>query len=298
MANVVVTGGAGFIGSNLVDRLIREDHVVTVIDNLSTGNKRYINPQATFINMDIRNFPLLLKSIKNTNYVFHLAALPRIQRSILNPLETNDVNIQGTLNVLEVSRLNKVKKVIFASSSSVYGNQKHFPLTEDMTPDPLSPYSLQKLAGEWYCKLYSRLYNLETVCLRFFSVYGPRQNENEEHATVIARFQHLKNIKKPLPITGNGEQTRDFTHVDDVVGACLSIMNSIEFQGVGQAYNVCSGKSYSINKLALLMNGERIFLPSKTGEIKKMIGDNNSLFKATGWIPQRSLKEYLLTECE
>lgn len=292
MANIVVTGGAGFIGSNLVDYLIKKKHVVTVIDNLSTGSRKNINPQAFFIHLDIRNFPLLLKSIKNIDYIFHLAALPRIQRSILNPIETNEVNIQGTLNVLESARLNKVKKVIFASSSSVYGNQKQFPLKENMKPNPLSPYALQKLTGERYCQLYSSLYKLETLCLRFFSVYGPRQNEDEEHATVIAKFYHSKKRKKSFPVYGTGEQTRDFTHVYDVVEACFSVLNS-KLYGKGQVYNVCSKKPYSIKKLVSLMDGEIKFLPIKEGEIKNIVGSYRSLFKAAGWKPNHRLEDYL-----
>ncbi|MCX6732989.1 MAG: NAD-dependent epimerase/dehydratase family protein [Candidatus Roizmanbacteria bacterium] len=292
MANVVVTGGAGFIGSNLVDKLIAQKHKVSIIDNLSTGHKKNINPFASFINVDVRNFPEILKSINNIDYIFHLAALPRIQRSILNPIETSEVNVQGTLNILEAARLKKTKKVIFASSSSVYGNQSYFPLTEDMTPQPLSPYSLQKLIGEKYCQLYSKLYNLETVCLRFFSVYGPRQNEKELYATVIAKFQYLKKRNKPLLITGNGEQTRDFTHVDDIVEACISVLNPTT-QANGEVYNVCSSKSYSVNNLAKMMGGNAIFLPHKEGEIQNMVGDYGLLNKKTGWKPNHYLEDYL-----
>lgn len=292
MANVVVTGGAGFIGSNLVDALIAKNHTVTVIDNLSTGAKKNINSKAIFCKTDIRNFSFILKHTKDIDYIFHLAALPRIQRSISNPMETNEVNVQGTLNVLESARLNKVKKVIFASSSSVYGDQNTLPLKESMKPNPLSPYALQKLTGEWYCKLYHDLYKLETVSLRLFSVYGPRQNENEEHATIIAKFHHLTQKGKALSITGTGEQTRDFTHVDDVVVACLSTL-STRFQGRGHVYNVCSAKPYSINTLARLIGGKVYFVPKKEGEIQNMTGDYSALHKATKWKPKHNLEDYL-----
>lgn len=292
MANVVVTGGAGFIGSNLVDFLLSKKHKVDVFDNLSTGKESFIHPQATLIKGDIRDFTLLLNSTKNTDYIYHLAAAPRIQRSISDPVGTSEINIQGTLNILEVARINKVKKVIFSSSSSVYGDQKQLPLKEHMATAPLSPYALQKLTGEWYCKLYYDLYKLPTISLRFFSVYGPRQNEKDKHATVIAKFQYLKRKGMPLPIYGSGEQTRDFTHVSDVVQACFSVLNP-KLQGRGQIYNVCSAKPYSVNKVARRIGGVAVSLPLRKGEIKKMVGDYSLLSKATGWKPVYSLEDYL-----
>lgn len=289
MLKIIVTGGAGFIGSNLIEALIQGGHTVICIDNLSTGNKANIHQRAEFKKIDIRDFGALKQAMKGVDYVFHLAALPRIQRSIKNPLETNEVNVQGILNVLEAARVNKVKRVIFTSSSSVYGDQKSFPLTEDMTPQPLSPYALQKYIGEKYCQVYTDLYGLETLSLRLFSVYGPGQNGQDEFATVIGRFLYLNKLGKPLIIYGDGEKTRDFTYIDDVVDALVKAMEiKLPRQRV---INICAGKAYSINQIAKLIDGKVVHKEKRSGESQHIQGSNKRAKQLLNWSPKTMLEE-------
>lgn len=211
MSKIICTGGAGFIGSHLVDKLIDLGHKVAVLDNLSTGKLENLNPKAKFTKGSIND-----NYIYNADYVFHLAAIPRVPYSVKYPEETHETNIDGTLKVLLGARKSKVKKVIFASSSSVYGDQE-LPLRENMISHPVSPYAFHKLVGEGYMRLFNEVYGLPTVSLRFFNVYGLRADPNSEYSLVIAKFLKLKKEGKPLPIYGDGEQTRDFTYVDDLV---------------------------------------------------------------------------------
>jgi len=293
---ILVTGGAGFIGSNLVDRLIDEGYKVFVIDNLSSGKKENLNKKAIFYKADICNLNKIFPLFKGIDYVFHLAANPRVLFSVENPIESHKVNVDGTLNVLYASYKNKVKRLIFASSSAVYGNIKKLPLREDMKPNPISPYGLHKLIGEYYCKLFSDLYNLETVCLRYFNVYGPKMDPEGPYALVIGKFLKLKKENKPLTIYGNGKQTRDFVYVNDVVEANILAMKSKKV-GKGEVINICSGKNYSINYIAKLIGGEKIYLPARKGEMKHTLGDNSLAKKLLGWNPKVNLEEginYLL----
>jgi nucleoside-diphosphate-sugar epimerase len=290
MAKVLVTGGAGFISSNLVDRLIKDGYKVIVLDNLSGGKRQNLNPKAKFYKVDICNLEKILPLFKGVDYVFHLAALPRVPFSIEKPIETNKVNVDGTLNVLFASYKNKVKRVIYASSSSVYGEQKTLPLKETMLPNPLSPYALQKLIGEMYCKIFANLYGLETVSLRFFNVYGPRMNPEGAYALAIGKFLKLKKEGKPLTIYGDGNQTRDFTHVFDVVEANILAMKSKKV-GKGEVLNICYGKNHSINYVADLIGGKRVYLPPRKGEPRHTLGDNSLAKKLLGWKPKISLEK-------
>ncbi|GIW65707.1 MAG: NAD dependent epimerase/dehydratase [Candidatus Parcubacteria bacterium] len=290
MAKILVTGGAGFIGSHLVDRLIKEGYKVIVIDNLSGGKKENLNPKAIFYKVDICNLDKILPLFKGVDYVFHTAALPRVHLSIDKPIETHRVNIDGTLNVLYASDKNKAKRVIYSSSSSVYGEQKNLPLRESMVPNPLSPYALQKLVGEYYCKLFSSLYDLETVSLRYFNVYGPRMDPEGPYALVIGRFLKLKKEGKPLTIYGDGKQTRDFTYIDDVIEANILAMKSKRV-GKGEVINICYGKNHSINYVAKLIGGKKNYLPKRKGEPRHTLGDNSLARKILGWKPKISLEE-------
>ena len=247
---VAITGGAGFIGSNLADELATGNSVI-IIDDLSTGKKENIKEllkkdNIKFIQGSITDLSLLEKLFQGVDYVFHQAALARVPRSIEDPLTTNEVNVKGTLNVLLAARENRVRKVIYASSSSIYGGASSLPQREDMPPDPLSPYALTKLAGEYYCNIFSQIYGLSTVCLRYFNVYGSRQDPHSQYATAITAF--IGRISRNLPpiIFGDGGQSRDFTFVEDVVPAnILAAENNAE--GV---YNIGSGKDTTINRLA------------------------------------------------
>jgi UDP-glucose 4-epimerase len=287
---IIVTGGAGFIGSNLVDKLINEGYKVFVIDNLSTGKKENLNKKAIFYKADICHLDKILPLFKGIDYVFHLAANPRVIFSVENPIESHKVNVDGTLNVLYASYKNKVKRLIFASSAAVYGDIKKLPLKENITPNPVSPYGLHKLIGEYYCKLFSNLYNLETICLRYFNVYGPRMDPNGPYALVIGKFLKLRKENKPLTIYGDGKQTRDFVYVDDVIKANILAMKSKKV-GKGEVINICSGKNYSINYIAKLIGGKKVYLPKRKGEIKYTLGDNSLAKKLLGWKPEISLEE-------
>lgn len=251
MDKVVVTGGAGFIGSHLAEKLANRDYQVTIVDDLSTGKLKNIEgllgkANVEFVQGSITNLPLLQKHFPGVKYVFHQAALARVPRSIEDPLSTNEVNITGTLNVLLAARDNKVKKVIYASSSSVYGNVLTLPQRESMPPGPLSPYALTKLAAEHYCSIFCQIYGLSTICLRYFNVYGPRQDPHSQYATAVAAFMGRISQNLPPIIFGDGEQSRDFTFIDDAVEANILAAES-NHDGV---YNIGSGRNTTINQLA------------------------------------------------
>lgn len=247
----LVTGGAGFIGSHLAEELVRRDYRIIILDDLSTGKAANIEQllrkgDIEFIQGSITHLPLLQKLFQGVDYIFHQAALARVPRSIEDPLTTHEVNIKGTLDVLLAARDNRVGKVIYASSSSIYGGGSTLPQREDMSPNPQSPYALTKLAGEYYCNIFRQLYGLSTVCLRYFNVYGSRQDPKSQYATVIPAF--IGRISQNLApiIFGDGEQSRDFTFIEDVVQASI-LAAQTNAEGV---YNVGSGKSITINQLA------------------------------------------------
>lgn len=251
---VLVTGGAGFIGSHIVEALIKEGHRVRVLDNFSTGNRKNIPNGVEVFEASITDPKAIAPAFIGVQYVFHTAALPRVQLSIEKPEETNEANITGTLNVLRAAALAGVKRVIYSASSSAYGDQDTLPLHEEMKPNPKSPYGLQKYVGEHYCKMASMFWGVETVALRYFNVFGPRLALEGGYVTVIAVF--LKQLKKgeDMTITGDGTQTRDFTYVDDVVNANLSAMKS-DKAGKGEVINIGAGNNRSVNEIAKLMGG-------------------------------------------
>lgn len=289
MKKIVVTGGAGFIGSHIVDALIGNGYEVHVIDNLSGGKRENINTKAFFHELDIRSLKSIKTVIAGAIYVFHLAALARVQYSIENPVETSEVNVTGTLNVLVAAREGGVKKVIYSASSSAYGNQETMPLKEDMTANPLSPYGLQKYVGELYCRAWSNVYGLPTVSLRYFNVYGPRYNSEGAYALVIGKFIKQKMSGSKMTVTGDGKQTRDFTHVRDVVRANILAAES-EKVGGGEVINIGAGKNHSINKIAELVGGEVEYLPARL-EPHDTLADNSKAKKLLGWAPQVSVEE-------
>src|SRR3989338_4109508 len=269
---IVVTGGAGFIGSHLVDALVERGFKVHVIDNLSAGKKENVNKKAVLHIADIRNLKEIKPIIRGADYVFHLAALPRVQYSIENPEETHDVNVSGTLNVLFAAKDGGVKRVIYSASSSAYGDQKRMPLLENMPAAPKSPYGLQKYIGELYCRLFSEVYGLPTVSLRYFNVYGPRFNPEGPYALVIGKFILQRKLGQPLTITGDGKQTRDFTHVSDVVRANLLAMESKKV-GRGESINIGAGNNQSIHHIAELIGGP-VELISARFEPRHTLADN------------------------
>ena len=290
MARCLVTGGAGFIGSNLVDALVKKGHEVSVIDNLRTGKKQNLNPQAKFFEEDLRNFERIRPVFDGVDFVFHEAALPRIPLSIQKPKESNDINIGGTLNALIASKEAGVKKVIYAASSSAMGGNAALPMLEDAPCRPLNPYALQKYVGELYCKIFFDIYGLKTVSLRYFNVYGPRQPREGSYVPVIGIFLTQKKEGKSMTITGDGGQTRDFTHVYDVARANILAMES-EKTGSGEVINIGAGKNHSINEIAEMIGGNVEHIPLPKGEMRNTLADISMAKELLGWQPEITLEE-------
>ncbi len=291
MAKILVSGGAGFIGSHLVDKLIEQYHKVVVIDNLSTGKKENLNPKAKFFNLDLRDFEKIKPIFEGVDFVFHLAALPRVPLSVAKPRETNEMNVTATLNTLVAAKDAKVKRFVYSSSSSVYGIGNDLPLKESMSAFPISPYALQKYVGELYCRIFSSdLYNLPTVSLRYFNIYGPRQPKEGSYTPVIGLFLTQKKKGLPLTITEDGEQTRDFTHVSDVVNANILAMESDKV-GKGEVINIGAGKNCTVNKIAELVGGETINIPPRPGDIRDTLADISLAKELLDWEPKTTLEE-------
>ena len=286
----VVTGGAGFIGSHLVDELIRRGYEVRVVDNLVAGKREHVHPDAKFHQVDIRDEEALRPIVDGATYVFHLAALPRIQFSIDFPHESNSVNIAGTLKVLHAAKEGGVRKFIYSASGSVYGNQETLPLHEGLPTDPVSPYALQKYVGEEYVRLYADIHRLSGVSLRYFNVYGPRMNfDGGAYTLVIAAFLKEKKNGQPLQITGRGDQTRDFTHVRDVVRANILAAES-GIAASGERINIGAGRNVSINELAKLIGGSVEFVAARKENIHSQ-ADNRRAKELLGWEPEIRLEE-------
>ncbi len=286
----IVTGGAGFIGSNLVDRLVEQGHSVVVIDNLSTGKKENINPKVDFHQMDICDFNIINPVFEGVDCVFHLAAIPRVPLSIEDPVGTSHVNILGAINVFKAAIDNKVKRVIFASSSSVYGNQPKLPLEEKMIPNPISPYGLQKLVGEQVAKMFSDIYGIQIVCLRYFNVYGPRIDFDSDYSLVLGKFLRLRAQNKPLTIFGDGEQTRGFCFVGDVVDANIKAAESKKIKG-GDVINIGQEKSHSIKSLAEMVGGEIQYLSARAGDPRHTQADISLAKELLSWEPKVEFKD-------
>ena len=292
MANkTLVTGGAGFIGSNLVDELIKCGDEVVIIDNLSTGKKENINPQAEFHNVDIRDLEKIKPLFAGVDFVFHLAAFARVQPSIEDPITANDINLNGTLNVLVAARDAKVKKVIYSASSSAYGNQDKMPLSEDMPTHTLSPYGLQKYVGELYCSLFNEIYGLPAVSLRYFNIYGNRQVLEGAYCLVMGIFIRQRLAGESMTITNDGEQRRDFTSVVDAVRANILAAESNKV-GKGEVINIGAGKNYSVNELAEMIGGPVKFIGNRI-EPKETLADNSLAKKLLGWEPTSVLPKWL-----
>ena len=298
----IVTGGAGFIGSNLVERLLKDKHEVVVVDDFSLGKKENLNFAKDNKNLIIYEKGICDYDIEDciggVDVVFHVAALPRVQYSIQHPLETNKVNIEGTLNLLRICKEENIKRFIFSSSSSVYGDQDTLPLIESMKPNPMSPYALQKSVSEYYCKLFYEEYGLETIMLRYFNVFGPRQDPKGDYACLIPKFIDLISKGIRPTINGDGKQTRDFTYISDVVDANIKAMNTTYKECFGQVFNIGSGQNRSVNEVTMDIlrltnkNIEPLHGPAK----KEPYNTLASIWKAgdmLGWRPKIKFKEGL-----
>lgn len=300
MASYLVTGGAGFIGSNLVEELTKRDEKVRVIDNFSTGKKENIEefvPRIELVQGDIRNLDRVKEAVEGIDFVLHEAALTSVARSIENPLATTETNVNGTLNVLIAAREAGVKRVIYASSSSVYGDNPTLPKREEMIPNPLSPYAVSKLSAEYYSQVFYRIYGLETVILRYFNVFGPRQDPVSQYAAVIPRFITSMLNRKVPTIYGDGEQSRDFTFVENVVEA--TILACGEERIAGEVFNIGGGKRTTINHLASLTsrlldrNVEAIHTHRRAGDVRHSLADISKAGRLLNYRPHINLEEGL-----
>ena len=302
---VLVTGGAGFIGSNLVRALLERGDDVRVLDNFSTGsrgNLSGLDSDVEVVEGELRSYERVHNATRKVEVVFHLGALGSVPRSVQDPLTSSAVNVEGTLNVLLAARDEGIRRVVAASSSSVYGNSDELPRVETQNPDPISPYGVSKLAAERYCVSFSRVYGLETVALRYFNVFGPNQDPTSQYAAVVPRFVTAIADGRPVPIYGDGEQQRDFTFVWNVVAANLL---AAEADGVsGSIVNVATGRATSVNELAdtiasiLGLPVERELHPARTGDIRDSWADVTRARELLGWEARVGLGDGLRTAAE
>lgn len=295
--NCLVTGGCGFIGSHLVDALVREEHKVVVIDNLSAESNEtfYYNqsPSVSYHQIDILDYEKILPLFQGIDVVFHLAAESRIQPIINNPRLAASVNVLGTCNVLDASRVNRVKRVMYSSTSAAYGLKNKPPLREDMKTDCLNSYSVSKKSGEDFCELYYRMWGLETVIFRYFNVFGERQPTKGQYAPVVGLFLKQVQNGEPMSIVGDGEQRRDFTYVKDIVSANLLAAKSTNEKIFGEILNVGTGTNTSVNELADLIGGKRINIQQRPGEARETLADNSKIREMLGWKPTVFIEEWV-----
>lgn len=286
----LVTGGAGFVGSHIVDALIERGDDVIIVDNLSTGKKDNINPEATLVEADLRDLDAIKPHFAGVDYVFHEAALARVQPSIEDPITYHDHNVNATLNVLVAAKDAGVKKVVYAASSSAYGDQERMPLTEDMPANAISPYGLQKYIGEEYCWLFSYVYKLPTVCLRYFNVFGPRMVREGAYASVVAIFLSQREEGKPLTIVGDGKQQRTYTFVKDIARANIAAAQSDIADG--RAINAGQSNEYSVNEIADMIGGEQTHVEPRI-EPRRNLCDNTLAKELLGWEPEITLEDWI-----
>ncbi|MET0512146.1 MAG: SDR family oxidoreductase [Thermoleophilaceae bacterium] len=298
---VLVTGGGGFIGSHVVERLLRDGHSVRVLDNFATGRRENLLPFLADIELvegDLQSYERANIAVRDVELVLHQAALPSVPRSVQDPLTSNASNVIGTLNILLAARDSGVERVVFASSSSVYGANRTLPKAEELSPEPISPYAVAKLAGEGYCRSFHHVYGLETVALRYFNVFGPRQDLLSQYASVVPNFITALRDGRPLTIYGDGEQSRDFTYVGNVVEANVLAMSAADVSG--RVYNIACGKRITVNRLVgeleELMGAEArlVYAEDRPGEVRESLADIGRARAELGYSPSTELREGLL----
>src|SRR5919106_1299660 len=297
---ILVTGGAGFIGSHIVRRLLSDGARVRVVDDLSTGNKSRladVQNSIEFNRGDLANPAICDEAVRGMDYVLHQAAVPSVQRSVHDPLGTHRANVTATLNLLDSCRRAGIRRFVYAASSSAYGDTEVLPKVENIPPNPLSPYALQKLTGEGYCKLYFDIFGLETVSLRYFNVFGPGQDPTSEYSAVIPKFVTKLLAGKRLMVYGDGEQSRDFTYIDNVVEANLLAVHAAD--AVGKVFNIGCGARISLNRLIQMLEAilgivaEVEYLPARTGDVRDSLAAIDLAQKFLGYAPKVSVEEGL-----
>ena len=294
----LVTGGAGFIGSNLVETLLGVGHTVVCVDNESSDahDKPYWNNNSINIRGDIRDYTLMSSAMKDVDFVFHLAAEARIQPAIENPINAVSVNDLGTATVLQCARENQIKKFMFSSTSAAYG-RNNSPNVETQQPDALNPYSVTKLNGENLCKMYTELFGLRTVIFRYFNVYGPRQPVRGQYAPVLGIFKRQKDVGEKLTIVGDGNQRRDFVHVEDVARAnVMAALGDPSGDVYGEVYNVGTGKNFSVNEIAEMFQHPKTYIAPRPGEARVSLANNQKIRNTFGWSPTHDLENWVKTQ--
>jgi nucleoside-diphosphate-sugar epimerase len=296
----LITGGAGFIGSHLVKHVLGAGGNVRVVDNLSTGSAKRLNQirdSVELVTGDLADNSVAAEVVKDVDYVLHQAAVPSVQRSVVDPVGTNRSNVTATLNLLENSRKARVRRFVYAASSSAYGDTEVLPKSEDMPANPLSPYALQKWVGERYCKLYHELYALETVSLRYFNVFGPGQDPYSEYSAVIPKFTTKLLAKEPITVYGDGEQSRDFTYIDNVIQANLLALRAPN--APGEVCNIGCGQRVTLNQLIqileelLKVRAQVTYAPAKPGDVRHSLADITKARRILGYVPETEIEEGL-----
>jgi nucleoside-diphosphate-sugar epimerase len=298
--NYLVTGGAGFIGTNIVEELVKKGENVRVMDNFSTGKRENLSEFLASVELvegDVRSYHIVREAVEGIDVILHEAALPSVPRSIRDPLTTNEVNVIGTLNVLQAARDARVKRIVFASSSSVYGDNPELPKRESLKPSPLSPYAVSKLAGEQYCQAFSKIYKMETICLRYFNVFGPRQDPSSAYAAVIPKFIQAA-VSDTVPVIyGDGEQSRDFTFVSNIVDANLRAASAD--CPPGTVMNIACGQTMSLNTLVKHLGGilntniKPRYEQARPGDVLHSLASIETAQKMLGYVPRVAMAEGL-----
>jgi len=300
MSKILITGGAGFIGSNLARHFLGLGHEVCILDNFSTGRRSNLSDlvkDVTLIEGDIRYYNNVLQAVKGCDYIFHEAALPSVLRSVRSPIESNDVNIGGTLNILLAAKENNVKRVVYAASSSAYGDSETLPKIESMRVNPKSPYAINKLTGELYCRVFYEVYGLQTISLRYFNVFGPYQDPSSYYSAVIPKFINQMQQGERPTIFGDGLTSRDFTFIDNVVKANELAMTASETHG--ETINIGTGERYSLNDLVFMLNKilktslDPIYAQERDGDVKHSLADISKAKQLIDYLPEISFNDGL-----
>jgi UDP-glucose 4-epimerase len=304
LATYLITGVAGFIGSHLAEALLAQGHRVVGFDNLSTGKRANVPTGADFVVGDLTDFEMVTRVCRGVDGILHQAALPSVPRSVKEPRPSHNANIEGTFNLLEAARAAGIKRIVYAASSSAYGNQPGFPRIETMRPEPIAPYPVQKLAGELYMQSYARVYGMETVCLRYFNIFGPRQAPDSQYSGVIAKWTLNMLRNEPCKIQGDGEQSRDFTYIANAVSANLLALSAPADKIAGRVFNVACGNNITLNEVYRILaeltgyTPPPIYIDARAGDIRMSLADISAARETLGYEPLVSVRDGLARTVE